>query len=94
MGEPRLAEPYPSQPYIPVLVGTLVNFLSHHELYLIIIYIDVSNKGDQLRGELLLSSCLLLSGNANVSCREHRSSLPAAIQSYQGCREGGNHAFG
>lgn len=32
----------------------------------------MSNKGDQLRGELLLSSHHLLSGGIKVNCQEYR----------------------
>lgn len=50
----------------------------------------MSNKGDQLRGELLLSSRHLLSGNVKVNCQEYRLyTATAAIQSLQGCWKGG-----
>lgn len=50
----------------------------------------MSNKGDQLWGELLLSSRHLLSGNVKVNCQEYRVYTPtAAIQCPQGCWEGG-----
>lgn len=46
----------------------------------------MSNKGDQLWGELLLSSRHLLSGNVKVNCQEYRvyTLLPFSIP-----REGG-----
>lgn len=50
----------------------------------------MSNKGDQLRGELLLSSRHLLSGNVKVNCQAYRLyTVTAAIQSLQGCWKGG-----